>query len=103
MPIAHFVPGGAASTVLMILLVEPRYVGQLEHFARAFGMDQDLDARMLLAEQLDVLGAEHLVDAAVALPEDHFAAARAALRVLPPSSSAYGSQTGIWSSVMPIA
>jgi hypothetical protein len=37
-------------------------------------VDENLDAGMLFAEQPHVLGAEHLVDAAVALPEDHFAA-----------------------------
>ena len=43
----------------------------------------------------DVLGPEHLVDAAMALPEDHAAARGLLSGVLPPSASACGSQTGI--------
>ena len=50
----------------------------------------------------DVLRAEHLVDAAVALPEDHAAALRSALRCCRRARRRTGSQTGIWSSVMPM-
>ena len=49
-------------------------VGHLEDFAIALRMDQNLDTRVLLAEQVDVGWREHLMHAAMALPEQHFAA-----------------------------
>ena len=70
---AHLVPGGRGFDRLDDLARRAGHVGQLEHFARALGVDQNLDARILVAEHLHVLRPEHLVDAAMALPEDHFA------------------------------
>lgn len=49
-------------------------VGQFKHFARALGMHQDLDAGVLFSEHGNMLRLEHLMHAAVAFPEDYFAA-----------------------------
>ena len=42
----------------------------LEDLARTLGVHEDLDAGMMLAKQAYVLGLEHLMDAAVTLPEN---------------------------------
>ena len=61
-------------------------VGLVDDFHRALGMHQDLDARIFCAERIDVLRPEHLVDAAVALPEQHLGVSRTLGAVLPPNS-----------------
>src|SRR4051812_9477754 len=50
-----------------------RDIRQLKHLARAFRMDEDFDAGMLLAEHLHVLGPKHLVHAAMAFPQNDLA------------------------------
>ena len=57
---------------------------------------------MLLAELVDVLRPEHLVDAAVALARGSLGWRGSLPRVLPPKSGSYGSHTGICSSGMPM-
>lgn len=56
-------------------------VGDVVHFLRAFGMHKDLDAGILRPKLGDMLGAKHLVDAAMAFPEDHAAVANRLLGV----------------------
>ena len=95
MPIAHFVPGGAVSHFADDLAGRALHVGHVDDFHRAFGMDQNLDARDAWRGTDRRARPEHLVHAAVPLPQQHLAASQIASAVLPPSSSACGSQTGI--------
>ena len=58
-------------------------VGQFEHLARALGMHQDFDVGVFFPEHGNMLWLEHHVHAAVALPEDYFAALEGCFVVAP--------------------
>ena len=69
-PTAHDVPAGASLMVLDDLLGGAVEVGGLDDFPAALGVDDDVHAGEIGAGLLDLVDAEALVGAAVALPED---------------------------------
>ena len=75
MPIAHCVPGGDFLHGANDPAGRADHVGLIDNLHRTFGMHEDFDARILLAELGDMLRQEHLVHAAMPLPQDHAAAA----------------------------
>ena len=98
---AQLEPAGARSMVWMMNSVEPTRSASATTSIMHSGMNQDLDSRKLASELRHVSRFEHLVDRAVALPEQDLDAVDVPPSVLPPRFRR-GSQTIICSSGIPM-
>ena len=92
---AHLVPGGAASTVWMILPVEPETSARSLTSCGHSGWTRILMPGCCSRNWCTCSALEHLVHAAVAFPEDRPCCRQAALRCCRPARRRSGSQTGI--------